>query len=354
MADYSVMEPALELLAAYGPDLQNGLTSHAPMAAEALVALGRAEAVMPWLEGYRRGLVPRPRPRQRIPGDGWRPALGATERTADWSEFFVDQLREAPWREVLERWSQRLGPAICASAAHGVIRVGHAARSLSEALSPARLRELADGLGYWAANYQTLPTADGASGALRARDGIAKVPLVPPERRKFTGTIVSSLEALGEFPAFGPVIGLIDVDGPLGAILSDLTEIFTRVYLSNAHDVLSTIVFVHGVTGVAAVRSMLPHLSDGTGRDLVRYAWQASCGLYSAFGSAPPHMGEVEPPRESRDTLVDLALANGDEHAIKFTEACLREFDLNPSSAYLAAARHVLGVLNIPVPSPSI
>jgi len=40
-----------------------------------------------------------------------------------------------------------------------------------------------------------------------------------------------------------------------------------------------------------------------------------------------------------------MAIANGDEHAIKFTEACLREHELTPSPAYLAAARHAIGVL---------
>lgn len=40
-----------------------------------------------------------------------------------------------------------------------------------------------------------------------------------------------------------------------------------------------------------------------------------------------------------------MAIANGDEHATKFTEACLRECDLNPSPAYPAAARHAIGVL---------
>ena len=40
MKDYSMMEPALEFLAPYGPDLRNGLTSHAPMAVEAQI--GRA------------------------------------------------------------------------------------------------------------------------------------------------------------------------------------------------------------------------------------------------------------------------------------------------------------------------
>jgi len=53
------MDEALALLAPYGPDLKNGLTSHAPMAAEALAALGRPDAVMPWLERYRDGMLPR-------------------------------------------------------------------------------------------------------------------------------------------------------------------------------------------------------------------------------------------------------------------------------------------------------
>ena len=37
------------------------------------------------------------------------------------------------------------------------------------------------------------------------------------------------------------------------------------------------------------------------------------------------------------------ALATGDEHAIKFTEACLREHALNPKPVYLAAARAAVG-----------
>src|SRR5439155_26329266 len=108
---------------------------------------------------------------------------------------------------------------------------------------------------------------------------------------------------------------------------------------------LGAIVFVHGVTSATAVRSILPYLPDATARDATRYAWQAGCALYSAFGTSPAPAGELEPPRESRDTLIDMAIANGDEHAIKFTESCLREHALNPSPAYLAATRHALGVL---------
>src|SRR5437773_1981130 len=83
MKDYTMMEPALEFLAPYGPDLRNGLTSHAPMAVEALAALGRADAVMPWLEAYSRGMEPRPVAHQQIGREDWRAALGRTDRAAD-------------------------------------------------------------------------------------------------------------------------------------------------------------------------------------------------------------------------------------------------------------------------------
>jgi hypothetical protein len=342
--DYSMMEPALEFLSAYGPDLRNGLTNHAPMAVEALAAMGRADAVMPWLEHYRKGMLPRPVAREKITHDNWRAALGKESRVADWNAFFADELENAPWREVLARWTTRLAPAICASATHGVIRVGHAVRSLGEAETPSRIRELADGLGYWAAAYQVLPTRLDNSHAMPARDAIAAVPLVPDARRKFTGTIVSSLVALDDFPDFAPVIGLLDVTPDPARVISDLTETFARVYLANARNVLGVIVFVHSVTSATALRSILPYLPDSAAREATRYAWQAACALYAAFGKSIP-ADQVEPLRESADTLIDMAVANGDEHAIKFTETALREYALNPSPAYLAAAHHAIGML---------
>lgn len=343
---YRSMDEALEILSAYGPDLRNGLTSHAPMAAEALCAMGRPEAVLPWIEVYRKGMLPRPVARERITREEWRSALAQLDRGADWNAFFEEELQGAPWREVLNRWAGRLAPGICASATHGVIRVGHAARSLAEHESPRRLHELADGLGYWAANYQELPTAArGAEGRLHPREAIAQVAVVPPELRRFSGTITSSLEALSEFPDFAPVIGFIDVRGDAPALVTELTEVFARVYLANAHDILTAIVFIHGVTSVAALGNILPHLDDTTARSALRFAWQAGCGLYAAFGSRPAPAVNIEPPREDPDTLIDMAIAHGDEHAIKFTETCVRHHALNPSPAYLAAARNALDML---------
>lgn len=340
--DYRMMEPALDLLAAYGPDLTNGLTSHAPMVVEALAALGRPDAVLPWLEAHRDQFLPRPGGYDPIPQDGWRAALGRYERVGDWSAFFARAVAEGPWRNVLARWTARLLPGLCAAAAHGVIRVGHAARSLDDADTPRRRQELADALALWAASYQVLPASPVVGPTLPAREALTRVPVVPEAARVFTGTIVSSLEALDRFPPFADVIGLLDAAPDPAATLSDVSETFARVFLANARDSLSTIVFVHAVTDVTALRSLLPVLPGDVARAGTRYAWQASAALYAAFATAPAVMGDVEPPRESPETLVDMAVANGDDHAIKFTETCLREHALRPSPVYLAAIRHAL------------
>lgn len=343
---YATLDEALEELAAFSPDLKNGLTNHAPMAAEALCALGRPQSVLPWVRAYSDGMLPWPAAQNPIPADAWRTALAQESRVSDWRNLFALEIEAAPWQQVLNRWVGRLAPGICASAAHGVIRVGHAVRSLGRAETAPRRAELADALASWAYAYQELPTAPRLTdGGLRARDAIAKVALQPPETRHFSGTIVSSLAGLRGFPEFAAVIGLLDVDRPAAEQIPELTEVFTRVYLANAHDFLTSIVFVHGVTSIAALGHMLPYLEETTQRSALRYAWQASCGLYAAFGTKPMLSGALEPPAEDKEKLIDLAIANGDEHAIKFTEACLQQNAVNPCPAYLAAARHAIDAL---------
>ncbi len=339
------LDEALVELAPFGPDLRNGNTNHAPMAAEALCALGRHDAVYPFLERYRAELLPMPPTAERIDPAHWRVALARPERAGDWSAFFAEELASAPWREVLDRWTGRLAPGLSAAATHGVIRVGHAARGLAARESPGRVRELADALGSWACTYQELPTARGGMrGRLAPSDAFASVPIAPPERRRFRGSIVSALEGLDEFPEFAPVIDLFDPTGDPSARLAQLTRLFARVYVANAHDTLTSIVFIHGVTSATALGHLLPHLSDANARAALRYAWQAGCALYTAFGRAAPAR-EVAPPASSAERLVERAVAHGDEHAIKLAEACLARHALDPDPAYFAAAESALALL---------
>ena len=343
---YASLDDALKILAPYGIELKNGNSNHAPMVAEALCALGRSEAVMPWIARYRERMLPRPAANARIRREDWRTALGERARFTDWSAFFGEELQQRPWREVLDRWVERLAPGFCATATHGVIRVGHAARGLAEEETPQRLRELADAFAGWAATYQEL-RANGhdANGTMTPRQAITRVAVVPPDRRQYAGNITASFAMLDDLPEFAPSLGLIDTSGDLALLVGEITEVFARVYLANAHDIRTTIAFIHGVTSPAALGNIAPQVTDRTARAAVRYAWQSGCALYACFGGDTPMAEDIEPGEQDRDELVDRAVAHGDEHVIKFTEACLHRHTLGASPVYSAAVDHVRGMI---------
>ena len=338
---YTPLDEALETLTPFGIELRNGNSNHAPMVAEALCALGRPEAVMPWIARYRERMLPRPGVDARIRRENWRFALGERARFADWSAFFAEELQEAPWRQVLDCWMDRLAPGFCAAATHGVIRVGHAVRGLADCETPQRLHEFADAFASWAATYRELPTCGHtANGMMRPSQAIARVAVVPPDRRNYAGNITASFAMLDDLPEFATSVGLIDTSGDLSPLVAELTEVFARVYLANAHDIRATIAFIHGVTSIAALGNIGPQVSEQTARAAVRYAWQSGCALYACFGGDTAMLEDIEPREQDGDELVDRAIEHGDEHVIKFTEACLHRYALGASSAYLAAVDH--------------
>lgn len=341
---YAPLDDALDILAPHGVDLTNGNFNHAPMVVEALCALRRSDVVFPWIETYRPRLTPRPAAGgEFIDWSRYRDHLGRRGSFPDWSRLFAAELAAEPWRGVLDRWAARLASGYSGAATHGAIRVGHAVRALAEAETRVRLREFADALASWAASYAELPTATGSADHHYApAEALAKVPVVPAERRP-PGNITVALGKLTELPQFAPVIDLVELGDDLDAAVGALAELFARVYLVNAVDTRTFIVFVHSVTAVHALGNILPYVSAPTGRLLARHAWQAGCGLYAAFGGAPP-AGAIEAGDDDAEALVNQAVANGDEHVIKFTEACLARHKIAPSPAYFAAIRHALGI----------
>ena len=332
------LDEALEMLSRSGFEYHGGLANHGPMAAEALVVLGRPEAVRHWVEGYRRSLQERGSPRERLAAERWRDALGDFRRAPDWAQMFERELVEDAWPAVLDRWIERLAPGLVGAAMHGLIRTGHAARALSTRDTPERRRELAQGLAYWAARFQPLPEDRGRVGHARPAAALALVQRLPLEQRSRPGLIADALRALDAWAPFRPVADLADTSIDPSEFLADLTARFAQVYWEEAHDFGRVIGFIHSVTGPSAVRLILPHVGVPASRALLRYAWQASAGLYAAFSRA----GQAAPLPAAPytwDALVDRAVDAGDEHAIKFGEACRREDAVRPAAIYRHAAR---------------
>lgn len=341
--DDGALDLALERFARTDAEYRGGLANHGPMAAEALVAIGRGDAVARWVEAYAPRLDPARPARDPIPTPGWEQALGRRERVADWAVFFRRALEERPWRAVLQEWTPRLAPGFVAVAMHGVIRTGHAARAVSARETRPRLHELAEGLAYWAANFTRLPESDAAAGTARPSETLRGLELLPASERRSGGFITDRLVGLQRFEPFRDVASRVAVSGDPAAFFSDLAEAFAGVYLANATPA-RLITFVHAVTGPSAARLLLPYVDAAGARALMRYAWQAAAGLYVAMGDRPePSAVEGEPAAAA--TLVERAVANGDEHAIKLTEACLREDALRPRPVFRLAAADAIARL---------
>ncbi len=337
------LDAVLERFAATGPEFGPGLSNHGPMASEALVALGRADAVEAWAEDYAKNLLEPVGERNAIERDEWRETLGDVRRVGDWIAYFRRQVAENPWPELLDVWVARLSPGIMAAATHGVIRTAHAVRALYAGETPQRLQEFATGLAYWAARYQGLPVRTTGSAPQPMSAALKDIPRIDDSKRS-RFLIFEAVRVL-EAEDFGPAIDMAATDGPADAVIGEMTRLFVRQYLGNLG--AASIGFVHSVTAPSALRLLVPHLSDASRTTAQRYVWQACAALYATYGRVDPSLIRIgaEPVEFDREDLAARALEARDEHAIKFTEACLREYDLSQDGAFILAANDAIGRL---------
>jgi hypothetical protein len=344
--DIDVLDEGLSRLAMTGPEYRGGLSNHGPMAAEALVRLGRADAVERWLDGYLRRLDDAPRPSDRVTDATWRDALGQKKRVADWEAYVRAQLAEDPWRDVLARWWPRLLPGVAAAATHGIIRTAHAARSLAAAEGAGdtgqRRDELARGLAYWAASYLELPGAARPSGNLDAAAAIRALPVLdePAPGGSITGRL---REGVPRLPGLGTAVAALRPAVDAGRDLRELAGEFARVFLGYGRG--QPIAFLHAVTAPVAAYTALPLLPGQFARPTYDGLWQVGAALYAVHAGqvTPEPLPAGSPP--APDDLADRAVATGDEHAIKLTEACLRLYAQAPDPAFLHAAARASDLL---------
>jgi Questin oxidase-like len=331
----NILDESLSRLATTGPEFHGGLSNHGPMAAEALVRLGRADDIESWLDGYIQQLEGVPSTTGRITDQTWREALGEPRRVADWERYLRDQLADEPWQQVLARWWPRLLPGVAAAATHGIIRTSHAARSLDQASSPERLAEMAKGLAYWAASYLPLPGEPHTTGQRTLDEAVQGLPLAPGPIPP--GLISARLStALAAEPDFPGAVSALRPPADVPAGMLELGRTFARIFLIYGRT--HTIDFLHAVTAPVAARSVLGLLPADLARPTHDALWQVAAALYSgyAFDVVAEPLAAAEPP--TPDTLADRAVAANDVHAMKMTEACLRLYAETPDPVLLHAA----------------
>lgn len=327
------LDDALDILRDHDREM---FATHGPMAAEALDALGYAHLAASWAHEYleREGLVAIP---EDAPLDdaALAAAIGDDAQRGRWIARMDAELAAEAWPEVVRRWLPKLTPGASGDAAHGLIRLSHATRSLRRKETPARIHELAEALGYWASCYRELPGRPGAGVAALGSDAIARVPTVPVADQVWEGSIDDRLDDLAGLEGFGEVISEIQPPDDLEAFATDLARTSAHLYLANAGRG-RVIDFIHAVDGVYAVRELIPFTDEATARDLAFYGWQVVAALHASAGDAVPPT-PFDPPAPSEvPALVDRAVAVGGAHAIKFAQACLAEYALHPDPVFHA------------------
>lgn len=301
------MDHALERLWEVGFEFGPDFAVHAPMVAETLATLGHRDTVPSWIKinTRRRQYYAPPSAVEALPEDAdaaRQAALGDYRRVTDWTQYFDRRLAERPWREVLVDWWPQLMEGAFSAFTHGLIRTAHAVRALTVAPEPStlQLNELARGLAYWAARYRTVPW-----------------------KLKYAGPAVTSAE---EVPA----------------ALTELTALNAGKYAEVAPD--PAVPQVHSITAPAALRLVLPILPPELAVRSFEAVAHLTAGVWTAIpstsGHSPASAEDYRPP--SGELLVADAVELGEEHAIKLTEACLREHAVRPDDRYLAAAHTLI------------
>jgi len=330
-------DEALECLRGTGSEVAGGVApNHGPMAVEALVALGRDDDVVAWARRYRRKLDAMPSPSSPISAEGWPQVLGATDRFADWVAFFRAQMAEAPWRAVFREWIGRLLPATPSAGGHGLIRTAHALRALSDAETPLRVEELGVALAYWAAYYRTFSTTPHLVGTLDLGEALLRIPLfLSGEARPGMPREVYLRVMQAHRKEFSEAVDGAAEPESIEDALNSLTEAGARLYLANASH--QPLVLLHTVTVSAALRLLLPYLPPELNKIALGHVWQNVAATAAAYADVRPPERDDWPSQDELE-LIEHSVATDDPHAIKFTEACIREYRLNPQPVYLAAA----------------
>jgi hypothetical protein len=238
---------------------------------------------------------------------------------------------------VTGEWIPRLVPGIIGAAAHGLIRTAHGLRAFGEAATLPRRVEVATGLAYWASRYQELPGPPLLIGHQNVPEALADLPYLPEEtpRAMLISDVVAHMADIAD--EFEQGVSSLGPGGDAVAVLDALAVGGARAYLRNVEGG-NAIGLLHAVTAPLALELVLPWLAVEDRDAALAYAWQAVASLHVAYDVERHDDGTRgdEPPPQA--ALIAQAVASGDAHALKLTEAALRSYARTNEPALLLAA----------------
>jgi hypothetical protein len=269
------------------------LADHAPMALRALARLGASDAR---LAEFYASYLPQLEP------------MGADETRA------VDVIHKALLAHgvssVLRIHLPRVLEGLVGGAFHGVIRVAWA---LAEPACD-DVRELAVALVYaeseatrlFAAGRKRTPTTKDVMALL------AQLQMLHLEKPTLP-TIAKRMKAIASDPRVLRIVDQLHIDDD--TILHTLSHTAQRL-----HQVADDFTSMHALTGLSAVRQLLPRAPHVDTHDVKLQLWEAFAVAYVVVGA--PELPQVDEVTTSWSEIGALALASNDDHVAKYVCAC--------------------------------
>ena len=224
-----------------------------------------------------------------------------------------------------------------AGATHGLIRLSHAVRGWQRSASNVRAEEVAHALGYWAAQYQTLPGEVGREPSLPLQAAVVGLPVLAEHERSRAGLILERVRSVDGIARFAEAIARADLrPGTTSAFLSEMVGIAARMFLSASG---AGFAYLHAITATAAVRPLLPYVAPEAELSVRQAVFHAVAALHTAHGgSAAWQSWQPTGVPPSVEALPRMAAESGGDHAIKLAVAVAQEYAVRPDEALLHAA----------------
>lgn len=313
MGKPATLSELLDRQRSYHPEYRGGLSNHLPMALVALARMGApAERLRVYARLYERRLEPAPPEGEVLAGAGWQRHLGQRARYADVLATLREGTAEAGWPAVLREALPVLMPGCAAAAFHPLIRLGFAVEAEASG-------EIAVALAYWASRFLPLGGQNAAGSEPISEDPkalLARLAADPAfaHRPDEDALIDAEMKRATAMPEFAPVGGWLAI-GP------DTPRRLARTVLE-LYAATGDFTALHMVTGVQAVRVVLPYCAD---RDAaLRSLWQALAAAYLSIGK--PAIPETLPldPADAPDwpAILERVREAADEHVIKIVYSC--------------------------------
>lgn len=317
----------LDATADLPPEYGDGLTSHLPMALQALSGLGASDGQLQHFAqtyaerfGARRSLPLLPAP---LPD--WTVLRGDFEAFPRLRAHFAHAVQQQGLPTVLEQALPALWPGLAAAALHGPIRLAHA-------LAAGHAGETATALAYWAARWQPLDPGDASVPPLGFDAGAAALQASAGQWVSSTHLITLRMTEASVTPVYRSLAEAWQLGTEP---LLQLSALAASTYAATGNFTV-----LHLVTGLHAVHSLLARVPAAPPPEVVlRRAFVA--GWLAAGLPTQPKF--PPPPLLNPGALRALACASQDDHQIKLIATCLALAKRHGDGPWLAAAQRAAG-----------